>query len=102
MYLRLVQNKRKAEGKLSLVPINKEDYRYWNPKTQRFDSQQKRFISYNLMLNALENEFHNFKAVLSGLQYFRPLGKFKTLAARIKNFCELMAQFACGDVWNLA
>jgi integrase len=60
IYVRIIHRMSKAEGKLPLVPIEKDDLIYWNNDSQRFDFNQKKLESYNLMLNKIQNEFHHF------------------------------------------
>lgn len=59
-YLRIIHNRKKAEGKTSLIPINGSEVNNWNQASQRFNSKDKKYLSYNLFLNAIENEFHNY------------------------------------------
>lgn len=60
MYVRIINNRRKSEGKISLKKILGSDLKYWNEKTQRFDSKQKHLLEHNIYLNELQNEFHRF------------------------------------------
>jgi len=59
-YIRVVHNRKKAEGKTSLTPIIGSETYNWIEASQRFSSKDKKYLSYNLYLNAIENEFHNY------------------------------------------
>jgi integrase len=58
--LRILKNRQKAEGKISLVPVSRSAIEFWDEETQRFKKQFEQYKAYNLMLNTLENEFHNY------------------------------------------
>lgn len=60
LYLRIIHNTKKSEGKINTTPINESDLGYWNEETQRFNSKQKKFNAHNIVLNQIQNEFHNF------------------------------------------
>lgn len=60
IYLRVIHNRKKAEGKTSLNPIYGFEIGNWIEVSQRFSSKDKKYLSYNLFLNAIENEFHNY------------------------------------------
>jgi hypothetical protein len=60
IYLRIIHNLKKAEGKTNLTPINESEANDWIKESQRFSSKEKKFITYNLLLNELQNEFHNY------------------------------------------
>lgn len=60
IYLRVIHNLKKSEGCLDLTRIEESDLKFWIEASQRFDSKQKKFKSYNLLFNEIENEFHNF------------------------------------------
>ncbi|GAB4161419.1 MAG: site-specific integrase [Winogradskyella sp.] len=58
--LRILKNRKKAEGKISLVPVPRSALEFWDQETQRFTKKFEQHKAYNLMLNTLENEFHYF------------------------------------------
>lgn len=60
IYIRILHNRKKAEGKTSLSPISEYEIVNWDETAQRFKSKDKKYLSYNLFLNAIENEFHNY------------------------------------------
>ncbi|WP_456437095.1 phage integrase SAM-like domain-containing protein, partial [Psychroserpens sp.] len=60
MFLRAIHNRKKAEGKISLTPIIGSEVSNWIETSQRFNSKEKKYISYNLFLNEIENEFHHY------------------------------------------
>lgn len=60
IYLRIIHNRKKAEGKISLVPISRSAIKLWDSETQRFKNKLRQYKEYNLLLNTLENEFHNY------------------------------------------
>ncbi|WP_299273425.1 phage integrase SAM-like domain-containing protein [uncultured Psychroserpens sp.] len=60
IYLRVIHNRKKAEGKTSLNPIYGFEVGNWIEVSQRFSSKDKKYLSYNLFINAIENEFHNY------------------------------------------
>lgn len=60
IYLRVFHNSIKSEGSLDLTRVDETDLKYWIEASQRFDSKQKKFESYNLSFNEIENEFHHF------------------------------------------
>ncbi|WP_298754854.1 phage integrase SAM-like domain-containing protein [uncultured Psychroserpens sp.] len=60
IYVRVLHNRKKAEGRTSLIPINGPELSNWIEASQRFSSKNKKYLSYNLYLNAIENEFHNY------------------------------------------
>ncbi|MBV7269449.1 phage integrase SAM-like domain-containing protein, partial [Winogradskyella luteola] len=59
-YLRVLHNRKKAEGKTSLTPIIGSEIDNWIETNQRFNSKDKKYLSYNLFLNEVENEFHHY------------------------------------------
>jgi len=60
LYLRIVHNRKKSEGKISTINISGKDIKYWNEDMQRFSSKQKHLLEHNILLNEIENEFHNY------------------------------------------
>jgi integrase len=60
LHLRIVHNRKKAEGKISTINISGKDIKYWNEDMQRFSSKQKHLLEHNILLNEIENEFHNY------------------------------------------
>jgi integrase len=60
IYIRVLHNRKKAEGKTSLTPISGNEVSNWIEDSQRFKSKDKKYLSYNLFINAIENEFHNY------------------------------------------
>jgi integrase len=60
LYLRIVHNRKKAEGKISTTKISGKDIKYWNKDLQRFSSKQKHLLAHNILLNEIQNEFHNY------------------------------------------
>lgn len=60
IYLRIIHDLKKSEGRISLTPISESDTQYWITDSQRFANNQKKFQSFNILLNKLENEFHNY------------------------------------------
>lgn len=60
IYLRIIHNLKKSEGKISLISLKDSDLNYWFQESQRFNSSNKKFLTHNILLNAIENEFHNF------------------------------------------
>ncbi len=60
IYLRIVHRRRKSEGRVSTTLISESDIQYWISDSQRFSKNQKKFQSHNILLNEIENEFHNY------------------------------------------
>mgnify|MGYP002396098234 CR=1 FL=1 len=60
LYLRIIHNLKKSEGKISLTKISSKDLKYWDEDLQRFSSKQKHLLQHNILLNAMQNEFHNY------------------------------------------
>jgi len=60
LYLRIVHNRKKAEGKISATKIYGKDIKYWDEDLQRFSSRQKHLLEHNILLNEIQNEFHNY------------------------------------------
>lgn len=60
IYIRVIHLRKKAEGKLSVIPISEIDLIAWNSDLQRFNSKKEKLIQYNIFLNELQNEFHNY------------------------------------------
>ncbi|MGZ0017663.1 tyrosine-type recombinase/integrase [Yeosuana sp. AK3] len=60
LYLRIVHNRKKAEGKISTTKIIGKDIKYWDEDLQRFSSKQKHLLGHNILLNEIQNEFHNY------------------------------------------
>lgn len=60
IYIRVIHLRKKAEGKLSVIPISEIDLVDWNSDLQRFNSKKEKLIQYNIFLNELQNEFHNY------------------------------------------
>ncbi len=60
IYLRVIHNLKKAEGKISTIPIRASDISYWVIESQRFGSNHKKFLAHNILLNKIQNEFHNY------------------------------------------
>lgn len=60
IYLRIIHNLRKSEGKISLTKIPGSELQYWDAKAQRFDPKQKHLLEHNIYLNEMQNEFHHF------------------------------------------
>ena len=60
IYIRVIHLRKKAEGKLSVIPISEIDLISWNSDLQRFNSKKEKLIQYNIFLNELQNEFHNY------------------------------------------
>ena len=60
LYLRIVHNRKKAEGKISTTKISSKDIKYWDEDLQRFSSKQKHLLAHNILLNEMENEFHYY------------------------------------------
>ena len=50
-YLRIIHNRKKSEGKISLTKISGSKLKYWDENSQRFDSKQKYLMDYNILLN---------------------------------------------------
>ncbi|MCA0132616.1 tyrosine-type recombinase/integrase [Winogradskyella alexanderae] len=73
IYLWILLNGKKAEGRISLVPVSSAALEYWDKETQRFKKQFEQYKAYNLMLNTLENEFHNYlREYHNELAYIKP------------------------------
>lgn len=60
LYLRILHNRKKAEGKISTTKIRSKDIKYWDGDLQRFSSKQKHLLAHNILLNEMENEFHYY------------------------------------------
>lgn len=60
IYIRVIHLRSKAEGKLSVIPISEIDLMGWNSDVQRFNSKKEKLVQYNIFLNELQNEFHNY------------------------------------------
>lgn len=60
IYLRIIHDLKKAEGKISLTPIKTSEMDYWVEESQRFSTKHKKFLSHNIFLNEIQNEFHNY------------------------------------------
>lgn len=60
VYIRIIHNRKKAEGKISLTKIAASDVNYWDEDSQRFNSKQKHMLHHNILLNEMQNEFHNY------------------------------------------
>jgi integrase len=60
LYLRIIHNLKKSEGKISTTKISGKDIKYWDEDLQRFSSKQKHLLAHNILLNEIENEFHNY------------------------------------------
>lgn len=60
IYIRVIHNRKKAEGKLSTIPISEKDLQFWNTDLQRFNSKKSTLTEYNILLNEIQNEFHNY------------------------------------------
>ena len=60
IYLRILHNSKKSEGKISLTTISESDIQYWVEESQRFSNNKKKYLSHNILLNEIQNEFHNY------------------------------------------
>lgn len=60
LYLRIIHNLKKSEGKISTTKISCKDIKYWDEDMQRFSSKQKNLLAHNILLNEMQNEFHNY------------------------------------------
>lgn len=60
MYLRIIHNRKKAEGKISLTKISKLELEFWDEDAQRFSAKQRQLLQHNIFLNEIQNEFHNY------------------------------------------
>lgn len=60
IYLRIIHNLKKSEGKISLISLKDSDLNFWAQESQRFNSSNKKFQTHDILLNAIENEFHNY------------------------------------------
>lgn len=63
IYVRVIHHRKKAEGKLNTIPISGKDLQYWNSDLQRFNSKLSKLVEYNLLLNEIQNEFHNYTRI---------------------------------------
>ena len=57
IYLRVIHNLKKAEGRISLIPIKYSDVQYWIEESQRFNANHKKFLTHNIFLNEVQNKF---------------------------------------------
>jgi integrase len=60
IYLRVIHNLKKAEGKINMTPISEANFKAWNNDTQRFNSKESSLLGHNLLLNELQNQYHDF------------------------------------------
>lgn len=60
MYLRIIHNRKKAEGKISLTKISNSELEFWDEDSQRFSVKQRQLLQHNIFLNEIQNEFHNY------------------------------------------
>ncbi|MCF8273565.1 MAG: site-specific integrase [Flavobacteriaceae bacterium] len=58
--LRIIHDRKKAEGKISATKISSKDIKYWDEDLQRFSSKQRHLLAHNILLNEIQNEFHNY------------------------------------------
>ena len=60
IYLRIIHNLKKSEGKISATKISGSEIQYWDKDSQRFSSKRKHLLEHNILLNEIQNEFHNY------------------------------------------
>ena len=58
--LRIIHNRKKSEGKISTTKISDKELDYWVEDSQRFSSKRKHLLEHNILLNEIQNEFHNY------------------------------------------
>jgi hypothetical protein len=56
----VIHNLKKAEGKINMTPISEANFKAWNNDTQRFNSKESSLLGHNLLLNELQNQYHDF------------------------------------------
>ena len=89
IYLRVVHNRQKSEGRISATLIPKCDIDHWSVDHQRFNSKQKHLVAHNILLNEIQNEFHNFLRLhISGMSTKSPQEITNHLLSRHKETFE--------------
>lgn len=48
IYVRIIHNRKKAEGKISLTKISGLELKYWDEHSQRFSPKQKHLTEHNI------------------------------------------------------
>lgn len=86
IYLRIIHNRKKSEGKISTTKISDEELKYWVEDSQRFSAKQKHLLEHNILLNEIQNEFHNYLRIhLTKMGDVRPSMIVDYLLSRNKN-----------------
>ncbi|SFZ93533.1 Site-specific recombinase XerD [Flaviramulus basaltis] len=86
MYLRIIHNLKKSEGKISTTKISCKDIKNWDEDMQRFSSKQKHLLEHNILLNKIQNEFHNYlRTHITKMAEVRPHQITDYLLSREKN-----------------
>ncbi len=63
IYLRIIHNRKKSEGKISTTKISDKELKYWVEDSERFSTKQKHLLEHNILLNEIQNKFHDYLRV---------------------------------------